>query len=297
MLLSRAPLLAILLGLVAGLLLLSPKSGRSARDEYSPDERVAKVKKAADIDLVPIPGQKEKEFFFMGAENDDKDAEDNEKPRHKVRISKPFYLGETKVTVRQFKLFADATGYKTEGEKAGDAATWKNPQIDQADDHPVIYVSWNDAKAYCDWLDGLLGGKGKVRLPREAEWEYSCRANTTTRFSFGDDATKLGDYAWFDDKSGGKTSTHPVRQKKPNDFKLYDMHGNAWEWCWDGERKYANDDGVLTDPEGPTTAVSLRVIRGGAFIRNAQRCRSSAHAYYPPAVGSVALGFRVFVSR
>src|SRR5262249_17418295 len=145
-----------------------------------------------------------------------------------------------------------ATGYTTEEEKAGAAATWKNPQIDQSDDHPVIYVSWNDAKAYCDWLDGLLGGKGKVRLPPEAEREYSCRANTTTRFSFGDDATKLGDYAWFEDNS--KTSTHPVRQKKPNDFKLYDMHGNTWEWCWDGERKYANDDRVLTDPEGPTTA-------------------------------------------
>ena len=137
---------------------------------------VAKVKEVTGMDLVRIPAGE----FYMGSENGDEDASDDEKPRHKVRISGPFWLGKYKVTVGQFKRFVGATDYETEAEKDKDEWTWRKPNysaytgFDQTDEHPVVCVSWNDAKAYCAWVAEKTGAK--VRLPREAEWEYSCRA-------------------------------------------------------------------------------------------------------------------------
>jgi formylglycine-generating enzyme required for sulfatase activity len=128
-------------------------------------EMVARVKKTAGIDLVFVPAGE----FLMGSADGDKDAYDDEKPRHRVTVSRPFCLGKTEVTVGQFKRFVEATGYKTDAEKAGDKRTWKNPGFEQTDDHPVVYVSWNDADAYCKWLAKETGAE--VRLPREAEWE------------------------------------------------------------------------------------------------------------------------------
>jgi formylglycine-generating enzyme required for sulfatase activity len=253
---------------------------------------VAKVKKVAGIDLVSMPAGE----FHMGSDRDDKDAFDVEKPRHKVRITRPFYLGKYKVTVGQFKRFVAATGYQTEAEKAGDLWTWEKPGFqrgfDQTDEHPVVCVSWNDADAFCRWLAQATGAP--VRLPREAEWEYSCRAGTATKFSFGDNEMDLGDYAWYSANSGGG-GTHPCGLKKPNAFGLYDMHGLAWEWCADGKRTYRDQE--ETDPEGPMGAGASRVIRGGSWGNVPQACRAANRADYAPSVHWGRCGFRVLASR
>jgi formylglycine-generating enzyme required for sulfatase activity len=158
--------------------------------------------------------------FLMGSPDADKDAEDEEKPRHRVHITRPFYLGVTEVTVGQFRRFVDETGHRTEAESDGKGGwgwnkadnkfeqdpkyTWDNPGFLQTEEHPVVNVSWNDAIAFCTWqsnLDGLKpfdhvkargpwDGKG-YRLPTEAEWEYACRAGTNTLYQSGDDPETL----------------------------------------------------------------------------------------------------------
>jgi formylglycine-generating enzyme required for sulfatase activity len=247
----------------------------------------AKVKDVSGIDLVAIP----QGWFFMGSTDGDKGAFDRERPRHKVTISQPFSLGKYKVTVGQFQRFVEATGHKTEAEKAGDNHTWKDPGFGQTEEHPVVYVSWHDADAFCRWLAEKTGAK--VRLPREAEWEYSCRAGTTTKFSFGDNEAILGDYAWYSGNSGG--GTRPCGLKKANAFGLYDMHGLAWEWCADGRRTYTTQD--ETDPEGPTSAGASRVIRGGSWRVDPGFCRAAARTFFVPSFRNDRLGFRVLVSR
>jgi formylglycine-generating enzyme required for sulfatase activity len=252
----------------------------------SADGIVAKVKEAGGIDLVAIPAGE----FYMGSKPDDKDAKDREKPRHKVRISKPFYLGKYKVTVGQFQRFVKATDYQTEAEKAGDDETWKKPGFDQTDEHPVVCVSWNDAAAFCKWLAKETGAK--VRLPREAEWEYCCRAKTTTKFYFGDDEADLGAYAWYTKNTNDK-GTKSCGLKKPNNFGLYDMHGLAWEWCDDGKRTYKDQD--ETDPVGP--AGSSRVVRGGSWNCGPRDCRAAIRFDDAPSNRHGLNGFRVLVVR
>ncbi len=146
-------------------------------------------------------------------------------------------------------------------------------------------VSWLDAVNFCNKLsdkEGLkpfyeIDGDGVrvadwsrpgYRLPTEAEWEYACRANAPTRYSFGDDATSLGEFAWYDGNSGSKT--HPVGEKRPNGFGLFDMHGNVWEWCWDGCDAYKASR--VDDPTGLDGA-ALRVIRGGSWVNDARVVR------------------------
>jgi formylglycine-generating enzyme required for sulfatase activity len=143
---------------------------------------------------------------------------------------------------------------------------------------PVEQVTWYDATNYCGKLTakeravGRLPAGYEYRLPTEAEWEYACRAGTTTRFSYGDDPsyTQLGEYAWYALNSGN--TTHPVGVKKPNAWGLYDMHGNVWEWCGDWYDPYPG--GSVTDPRGPHTG-SFRVDRGGGWYDGARRCRSA----------------------
>jgi formylglycine-generating enzyme required for sulfatase activity/predicted Ser/Thr protein kinase len=252
-----------------------------------PDELVARVKGVAGIELVSIP----QGTFYMGSPPDDRDAHDDEKPQHRVTISQPFYLGKCKVTVGQFRRYVEATGYKTEAEKAGDAKTWKTPGFEQTGDHPVVAVSWNDAGAFCQWLAKEAGAR--VRLPREAEWEYSCRAKTATKFYFGDNEAELDMYAWHG--MGMGHGTKPCGLKLPNAFGLYDMHGLAGEWCADGKRTYK--DQAETDPEGPTGVGAPRVIRGGSVYVEPRRCRAASRPDLAPSLRSTANGFRVLVEK
>ena len=196
----------------------------------------------------------------MGSPDSDKVAQDDEKPQHRVRITRPFYLGATEVTQGQYR-----------------AVTGQSPSYFKgSDDLPVEQVSWNDAIAFCDKLSelekGSLGG-ARYRLPTEAEWEYACRGGSTTRYSFGDDAARLGEFAWYNGNSDGKT--HPVGQKRPNAWGLYDMHGNVWEWCQDGYEKDYYGHSPDADPLGPSQA-SARVIRGGGWRFFPQHARSAS---------------------
>jgi formylglycine-generating enzyme required for sulfatase activity len=224
-------------------------------------------------------------------------------PGHRVRITKPFYLGACEVTVGQFRKFVEDCGYKTDAEKDGKGGsgiipsinrgvrkpefTWRNTGFEQTDGHPVVNVSWNDAVAFCEWLSRKEGKT--YRLPTEAEWEYACRAGSTTAYCFGDDAKRLDDYAWYSAKLGLKT--HPVGEKKANAWGLYDTHGNVFEWCgdWFDENYYAGPPPV--DPTGPTTGRS-RVYRGGGLNSTAGGCRSANRYGDSPGTRSYDLGFR-----
>ena len=155
-------------------------------------------------------------------------------------------------------------------------------------------MSWEDAVEFCRKLSELPVEKeaGNVyRLPTEAEWEYACRAGTTTKYSLGDDDSELGTYAWFTENSGSKS--HPVGGKLPNAWGLYDMHGNVWEWCQDWYGAYP--DRAVTDPTGTRTG-SIRVHRGGSWSHAAENCRSAYRGRGYPSSRYDYSGFRVSLS-
>ncbi len=241
--------------------------------------------------------------FWMGSPDTDRAAFNDEKPRHKVTISHPFFLAKTKVTQA---LFKEVTGKNPSAFSADGSFRDKVQGVDTSQ-HPVESVRWIDAVAFCNKLserDGLppyyeiqgetvtvLGGDG-WRLPTEAEWEYASRAGKETRWAFGDDAADLSDYAWFADNSGG--ATHPVGLKKPNGWGLYDTYGDAPEWCWD---RYAPDyykQSPNSDPDGAHVG-EARVYRGGGWNALAGQTRSASRQELYAAYGVVLthVGFRV----
>ncbi len=231
----------------------------------------------------------------------------SEAPRHRVRITRPYYLGEREVTVGQFRRFVDATKYKTEAERDGFGGavfdrgqmklvsrpeiTWREPGFkSKGDQRPVCQVSWNDAQAFCHWLSQQEAAT--YRLPTEAEWEFACRAGTTTTFYFGDDPKELEFNAWFAPASDGEA--HPVGTKLPNAFGLCDMIGNVREWCqdaWDANY-YVNSSAI--DPLGPPKGEE-RVVRGSYWIRTgtAMEHHCGLRRSAGPASRSWYQGFRV----
>jgi formylglycine-generating enzyme required for sulfatase activity len=175
-------------------------------------------------------------------------------PVHEVTISRPFHLGVHPVTQAQWEAVMGA-----------------NPSQFRGPDRPVEQVSWDDCQELIRRLDA--GGKGRFRLPTEAEWEYACRAGETGTFCFGDDEARLGEYAWYSANSGGETQ--PVGLKEPNAWGLHDMHGNVWEWCQDWWDDYVA--GAATDPQGPPAGfMGARVFRGGCW-RGGADFAASAH--------------------
>ncbi|MFC1605098.1 SUMF1/EgtB/PvdO family nonheme iron enzyme, partial [Planctomycetota bacterium] len=172
------------------------------------------------------------------------------------------------------------------------AKPWSGKAYVQEDaNNPAVYVSWDDAVEFCRKLSQQEGKT--YRLPTEAEWEYACRAGTTTRFSFGASDPSLGDYAWFDGNADkvGQDYAHPAGQKIPNLWGLYDMHGNVFEWCSDyyDEKYYSNSPSV--DPKGPSAGIS-RSVRGGSWDNSGNNLRSSYRSDYPVSRGLL-VGFRV----
>ncbi|MGH9582973.1 MAG: formylglycine-generating enzyme family protein, partial [Bryobacteraceae bacterium] len=189
---------------------------------------------------------------------------DGEQPQHRACITRPMFVGAAEVTVAQFRRFVDETHFRTEVEKDGKGGfgpnpnapppyaqrpefTWRSWGIEQADDFPVVQITWSDAVEFCNWLseheglpaaykkdasqDWIAQANAGYRLPSEAEWEYVCRAGTTTIYWFGDDREQLSKYAWWQGNSGGKP--HSVFTMSSNAFGLFGMHGNASEWCQD----------------------------------------------------------------
>jgi eukaryotic-like serine/threonine-protein kinase len=241
--------------------------------------------------------------FLRGSPDSDRDAQDDEKPQKRVTLSHPFLLAKTKVTQA---LFQRVTGKNPSAFSADGAFKDKVRDVDTSE-HPVESVRWIEAVEFCNKLserDGLepyyrtegttvtVNGGDGWRLPTEAEWEYACRAGTDTRWSFGDDAKKLGDYAWFAGNSDG--TTHPVGQKKPSHWGLYDMHGDVPEWCWDryDAKSYQRDH--VIDPTGAASG-EQRVYRGGGRNDDAAQTRSASRQSLGVAYGGVLthVGLRV----
>lgn len=189
---------------------------------------------------------------------------------HRVRLTSAFLMGTTEVTQGQWLTVMG-----------------NNPSHFKGDDLPVEWVSWEEAVEFCRKLSEKEGKE--YRLPTEAEWEYACRAGTTTEYSSGDGEDALKRVGWYSDNSGGKTQ--PVGQKQANAWGLYDMHGNVWEWCndWYGG-VYPN--GEVTDPTGPATG-SYRVIRGGSWGGTPRHCRSAIRLHDSPGSRGSGYGFRV----
>ncbi len=196
--------------------------------------------------------------------------EKSERPQHKVTITKPFLMSATEATVGQFKKFAASTGYQTEAEKVAESKTYLSPGYTVTDDLPAAFITWNDAVAYCKWIGEQESTS--YRLPTEAEWEYACRAGTTTQYSFGDDVALADQYGWYTKNASGKS--HPVGTKLPNGFGLFDMHGNLYEWCGDyfDEKWYSTS--TPNNPDGPPVG-SDRVFRGGSCSSFPTSCRSA----------------------
>ncbi len=288
-----------------------------ARKPTSSRRTVSKQQKELTIDL---PGGVKIEFilipageFMMGSSDaerksaleraktrDDKTVDKiaAEGPQHRVKITRPFYLGKYEVTQAQWE-----------------AVMGDNPSASKAPMQPVEQVHWNDIQPFLAKLNAVgwdkrsagppsrvpgAGGPAlrlphptgpmKFTLPTEAQWEYACRAGTTTRYSFGDAVGKLAEYGWYDRNSGRKT--HPVGQKKPNPWGLYDMHGNVWEYCAD---RYGGDyyaQSAAADPVGPA-AGPWRVRRGGSRFYNPEHCRSACRFYGSPKSRSWHVGFRL----
>ena len=159
------------------------------------------------------------------------------------------------------------------------------------DESPAAVITWNDAMAYCQWLSDVE--KATYRLPTEAQWEYACRAGTTTQYSFGDDHQELAQFGWF--KNNSELRSHAVGQKRPNAFGLYDLHGNLWEWCHDFYDEKWYEKSPTNDPTGPTFGLQ-HVMRGGYWPSSASTCRSAHRGRTIPANRSNHFGFRVVLS-
>lgn len=286
-----------------------------------------RVRLASTDGMRLIPGG----TFLMGTDNTYGYPADGEGPAHAVEVA-PFHLDATCVTNEQFAAFVNATGYRTDSERFGwsfvfqgqlspaqlahgvratvlgsewwcrvDGATWRHPEgpgsnIKQRWAHPVVHVSWSDARAYAHWA-------GK-RLPTEAEWEHAARGGLVQqRFPWGDELEPAGRHAmnvWQgvfpvqDTAADGFHGTAPAKSYRSNGYGLYQMTGNVWEWCWDwfAADYYRRSPG--DNPTGPATG-DRRVMRGGSFLCHASYCnryRTDARSSNPPDSATSNLGFR-----
>lgn len=241
----------------------------------APSGSLPTMENSIKMRLVQIPAGE----FLMGSPDSDSEASSDEKPQHRVRITRPFHLGAFEVAQSQYQqvMGSNPSNFK-----------------DESGLSPVEIVSWTDVEEFCGKLSGLPQEKQagrQYRLPTEAEWEYACRAGSTSRYGFDESRDSLGSYAWFSENSGSKT--HPVGQKKPNAWGLHDMHGKVYEWCSDWYGTY--DASGVDDPRGPT-AGSYRVLRGGGWFIVAGVCRPACRAGFMPVSRSPSVGFCVAFS-
>ncbi|GHC52097.1 formylglycine-generating enzyme family protein [Roseibacillus persicicus] len=243
----------------------------------------------AKFAMVPIKGGQ----FLMGSPAEEAERKEDEGPQRKVAVS-PFWMGKCEVTWDEYEPFMitnisrkkdGAPSFIAEDATVPDVVSKPTTPYTEMSfgmgtkGYPAISMTQHAALKYCQWLSAQTGHF--YRLPTEAEWEYACRAGTTTAYSWGDDPTKGGDYAWYWDNCDGKYQ--PVGQKKPNPWGLHDIHGNVIEWVLDGYAPYQKSDKLLEDPlVPPSENLYPRVARGGSWydgpeaLRSAARFKSSA---------------------
>ena len=242
-----------------GLVGCTKENSQQSKTEKETEAIVAALEK----EMVLIPAGK----FVMGSPESEK-GRLNSETQHEVTLTKPFYMGKYEVTQEQW-----------ESVMVNNLSFYRGPKL------PVTDVSWEDCQEFIKKLNKKTDGG--YRLPTEAEWEYACRAGTTTAYSFGDNITaKDANY------NTGVKIVKPVTvgSYKPNTFGLYDMHGNVWEWCEDWYGNYLAD--AVTDPKGPAKD-KYRVLRGGSFFSDASDVRSSARFYNSPTSRDGSFGFRM----
>jgi formylglycine-generating enzyme required for sulfatase activity len=224
------------------------------------------------MDFVLIP----EGIFAMGCGEGDSCMYD-EKPQVHVAISKPFYLGKYEVTQEQWEVVMAS-----------------RPSVFRGEQRPVENVSWNEVREFIRRLNAREG-TNRYRLPTEAEWEYAARAGTSTKYS--SETPALNEFAWH--LKNANRQTHPVGEKRGNQWGLHDMHGNVWEWVQDwylpGTYAKAGDKSTVIDPQGPAEAAT-RVLRGGSWSNEARYLRSAHRNAYPPDYKSANVGFRVAMS-
>jgi formylglycine-generating enzyme required for sulfatase activity len=229
--------------------------------------------------------------FQMGASASDQDARDDEMPQHRVVLTKPFYLGLHEVTQEQYEQVVgrNPSYFSRHGNGKGRVAESSTAGF------PVESVSWNHAVAFCRLLSDLPGEKaaGRVyRLPTEAEWEYACRAGSTTAWSFGESASELDDYAYFLNNAELRRPAL-IGIRSANKWGLYDMHGNVGEWCSDSFDIGYYDQSPKYNPQGPSPDGAGRIFRGGSWNNIAANCRSSCREHGPTDYRSELVGFRI----
>jgi formylglycine-generating enzyme required for sulfatase activity len=251
-----------------------------------------KLSDDVSFEMLPIPGG----VYLMGSPEGEMGRSPDEGPQHPVQV-KPFWMSKLEVRWDEYDLFwlkrpggppprPDVT---KKPDKPSDALTSPTPPYEDPtfghgkEGNPALAISHHAAMEYCRWLSQKTGKA--YRLPTEAEWEWACRAGTTTPFSFGDDPKKLGTYAWIEENSDERA--HRVGEKKPNPWGLYDMHGNVAEWCID---LYAKDfygtlpkDKISLNPFNPPTDRRYPyVARGGSWVDPPEKCRSAARRFSEP---------------
>ena len=254
--------------------------------------------------------------YWMGSPESEEGREDDE-TQHRVKLTRGFWMLETPVTVGMWRSFAKATGYRMGDGYNGEGGwgvnvfgefvqslsfTWENPgfpeSFRQTDDHPATQIDWAGAVAFCDWL--AKETRTPIRLPTEAEWEYACRAGTTTPYFWGstlngEKANCNGNYPYGGVSEGRYLArTSLVGSYAANAWGLYDMHGNVWEWCADWYGAYVS--GLQTDPTGPSLGAG-RVLRGGCWGDGAAYCRSACRCGDAPTNRWVHYGFRFILGR
>jgi formylglycine-generating enzyme required for sulfatase activity len=296
--LTQALLFALLVGIIVGMagwinqvtikeqLNAFFVMGPYARDQIAPYVMTAEVERtkkplqdfrecAKDCpEMIVIPAG----TFMMGSPEGEAGRGRDEGPQHQVAIAKPFAISKYPVTFDDWDACVSVGGcapVSASGFGRGNS--------------PVINVTWQDAKHYAAWL--ALMTRRPYRLPTEAEWEYATRANTATRYSFGDDEAELGDYAWYDANSGSRP--HPVGEKKPNPFGLYDVHGDVWQWVEDCYAKSYDDALADGTANRVTCAEDRRVARGGSWETRATNLRSARRGWYAADRRAQVLGFRL----
>ena len=261
--------------------IFTPRS-RSMNFPYTNDA-IEMVRHAIGLEMVAsVPGE-----FLTGSPLEEKGRRDFE-PQHRVRLTQPFWIGRFPVTQTEYE-----------------AVMRENPSMFSGERRPVEMVDWNQAMTFCAKLTEsfvfAVSERFVFRLPTDAEWEYACRAGTTSAFNDGSDCTKpwgkdpaLTRLGWFDRNSGGKT--HPVGEKKPNAWGLHDMHGNVSEWCLDGWREYTWREytgEAQINPLGPIDEYACCVSRGGSWSSPASFSRAACRFEARPGFRSNHLGFRL----